>query len=302
MAARIVVAGSFNADLVTYLARFPQPGETLHGRRFTTGPGGKGSNQAVAAARLGAHTTYIGCIGRDTLAEIGISLWQKEGIDFSHVARIETESTGVAVIFVDDAGQNIIAVTMGANGKLSPSDIDAAEAAIAGADFLVTQLETPLETVQHTLMVARKHSIPTMLNPAPAMQLPRDVLALADYLTPNEYELSVLVGNLPVEEAARSLLLSEQQTVIVTLGEKGARWFKRGSEGHVPAYRVAAVDTVGAGDAFNGGLAVALAEGSSLEAALKFANAVGAVSVTKYGAASSMPYRHAVETLLSQQG
>jgi ribokinase len=300
MPSKIVVVGSFNADLVTYLQRLPSPGETVHGHRFTTGPGGKGSNQAVAAARLGSQVTFIGRVGQDALAEIGLTLWKTQGIDSSCVERDADHATGVAVIFVEDSGQNVIVVTLGANDALSPADIDRAEAAIASADFLLTQLETNLDTVSHALKVARRHGVRTMLNPAPARELPADLLANVDYLTPNEHELAIMGGRGAVEDAARSLLQRDDQTLIVTLGAKGAQWITRSGSGIVPAYPVDVVDTVGAGDAFCAGLAVALAEGKPLEEALRFANATGAMSVTRPGAASSMPQRQEVDAFLER--
>ncbi len=300
MAAKIVVVGSFNADLVTYLTRLPTPGETVSGKRFTTGPGGKGSNQAVAAARLGAQVTFIGRIGQDTLAEIGLALWKNEGIDARYVQRDGQLATGVAVIFVEDSGQNEIVVTLGANDALSPADITSAEAAIASADFLLAQLETNLDTVAHALRLARQHGVRTMLNPAPAQPLPPALLADVSYLTPNEHELALLAGQMPVPQAAAALLQTDDQTVIVTLGAEGAQWVTRAGSGRNAAYPVEVVDTVGAGDAFCAGLAVALAEGKPLAQALTFASAAGAVSVTRHGAASSMPYRHEVDAFLER--
>ncbi len=302
MPVKIVVLGSFNADLVTYLSRLPTPGETVSGNRFTTGPGGKGSNQAVAAARLGAQVTFIGRVGQDTLAEIGLSLWAAEGIDTTHLQRDPQLATGVAVIFVDADGQNEIVVTLGANNAISLADIDQAEATIASADFLLTQLESNLDAVALALSVARRHHVPTMLNPAPARPLPADLLANVDYLTPNEHEVLLLAGEPNVETAAAALLQTGVQTVVVTQGAAGSRWLTRAGSGQVPAYPVKVVDTVGAGDAFCAGLAVALAEGKPIAAALTFANAVGAVSATRPGAASSMPTRRHVDALLNSTG
>lgn len=300
MPVKIVVLGSFNADLVTYLQRLPTPGETVSGTRFTTGPGGKGSNQAVAAARLGAQVTFIGRVGQDTLADIGLSLWNAEGIDSSYVQRDPQLATGVAVIFVEAGGQNEIVVTLGSNGALSPADVDRAEATIASADFLMVQLETNLDTVAYALGVARRHHVRTMLNPAPAQPLPAALLANVDYLTPNEHELTLIAGEQDPAKAQAALLQAGAQTVVVTLGEAGARWVTADGSGQVPTYAVNVVDTVGAGDAFCAGFAVALAEGKTIEAALAFANAVGALSVTKPGAASSMPYRGDVDAFLNR--
>jgi ribokinase len=300
MAGKIVVVGSFNADLVTYMPRLPLPGETLSGTRFVTGPGGKGSNQAVAAARLGAEVIFIGRVGKDTLSEMAFNLWKQEGIDTSYVMRDAQTATGVATIFVEEAGQNVIVVTLGANLTVSKADIDAAVDAIAQADVLITQLEIDRETAAYALQVARQHGVKTILNPAPAVQLPSEMTQLADFLTPNESELLILSGNTQMDDAASSVLQSEQQTLIVTLGKEGARWVQKSGTGVIPAYKVDAVDTVGAGDAFNAGVAVALSERKTLTDAIRFANAVAALCVTKHGAAASMPYRHEVDDFLSK--
>lgn len=302
MSARIVVLGSFNADLVSYMARMPQQGETVMGERFVTGPGGKGSNQAVAAARLGAQVTFIARVGQDTLAEIGLTLWRNEGIDTSYISRDAEASTGVAAIFVDQDGHNVIVVTLGANGELRPAHVDDAEEAIASADLLLTQLETPLETVGAALKLARKHGVRTILNPAPAQPLDSSVLQYVDILTPNEHELALVTGQTETAAATQQAFASGVKTLIVTLGKQGASW--KGADGTgslVPAYTVEAMDTVGAGDAFNGALAVGLAEGKTLQDAVRFANAAAAVSVTRAGAAASMGHRAEVEALIAAQ-
>lgn len=301
MAPKIVVVGSFNTDLTSYMERMPRPGETVNGRRFVTGPGGKGSNQAVAAARLGAEVTFVGRVGQDVFAELALNTWKKEGINTDFVVRDPEHSTGVAPIFVDDSGENSIVVVLGANLAMQPSDIDAAAHVIAEADILLTQLEINYDIVAYALKVAKEKGVRTILNPAPAGTLPRDVLALADFMTPNETELEVLSGtsHLPVEEAARSLLVTDDQTVIVTLGAQGARYVRKQESVRIPGFQVDVVDTTGAGDAFNGGLAVALAEGLSLQDAIRFANATAALCVTRPGTAPSMPYRSEVEALLA---
>ncbi|NWF69751.1 MAG: ribokinase [Chloroflexi bacterium] len=299
MSAKIVVVGSFNADLVTYLPRLPKPGETLSGKRFVTGPGGKGSNQAVAAARLGAQVTFIGRVGKDTLSEMAYSLWRQENIQTQHVRQDEVHSTGVAIILVEESGENVIVVTLGANLAISRSDIDLAAETIAHANVLMTQLEIDHEIAAYALQTARAKGVRTILNPAPAVKLPPQVTALADFITPNETELLIVAGEKDAGQAAAALLQSEQQTVVMTLGERGARWVNRTGSSIVPAYRVEAVDTVGAGDAFNAGLAVALAEGKTLPEAILFANAAAALCVTRHGAAASMPYRHEVETFIT---
>lgn len=301
MAPKIVVVGSFNTDLTSYMERMPRPGETVNGRRFVTGPGGKGSNQAVAAARLGAEVTFVGRVGQDVFAELALNTWKKEGINTDFVVHDPEHSTGVAPIFVDDSGENSIVVVLGANLAMQPSDVDAAAHIIAEADILLTQLEINYDIVAYALKVAKEKGVRTILNPAPAGTLPRDVLALADFMTPNETELEVLSGtsHLPVEEAARSLLVTDDQTVIVTLGAQGARYVRKHESVRIPGFQVDVVDTTGAGDAFNGGLAVALAEGLSLQDAIRFANATAALCVTRPGTAPSMPYRNEVEALLA---
>lgn len=296
MTAKIVVVGSFNMDLTTYMERLPKPGETVHGRRFVTGPGGKGSNQAVAAARLGADVTFVGRVGRDSFGDTALKTWDEEGINTDYVVRDADNATGVAPIFVEDSGENAIVVALGANLALSPADVDAACEAIARADVLVVQLEIDLGTVTHALKAARQQSVRTILNPAPAATLSAGTLALADYLTPNETELQTLFGSVP--DDLRQLVKHEHQTLIMTAGARGALWATQKDSGEVPTYPVEVVDTTGAGDAFNAGLAVALAEGKELEDAIAFANATAALCVTRPGTAPSMPSRDEVDALL----
>lgn len=300
MAPKIVVVGSFNTDLTAYTERMPRPGETVIGQKFVTGPGGKGSNQAVAAARLGADVTFIGRIGQDVFAEIGLGLWKQEGINTDYVIRDPKNATGVAPIWVDSSGENMIIVVPGANLAVSLQDIDAAEGLIAQADIVISQLEINLDALTYALQIARKHGVRTILNPAPAASISHDLVALADYLTPNETELEVLAGQdgSNIEEAARSLMTTDTQTVVVTLGAQGAQWVNKNDTEVIPTFPVEVVDTTGAGDAFNGGFAVALAEGKRLEEAVRFGNATAALSVTKHGTAPSMPYRDQVEALL----
>jgi ribokinase len=303
MPARIVVVGSFNADLTAYMQRMPRPGETVHGHKFVIGPGGKGSNQAVAAARLGAQVTFVGRVGQDVFSEVALRMWEQEKISTRYVIRDAENSTGVAPIFVDDSGENSIVVVLGANLAVSTVDIDAAADVIAQADVVVTQLEINYDATAYALKVAKARGIRTILNPAPAGQVTPDVLALAGYITPNETELETLAGKpgAPVEDAARSLLTTAEQTVIVTLGAQGAQSVRKDGSIHVPTYKVDVVDTTGAGDAFNGGLAVALAEGRNLRDAIAFANATAALCVTRPGTAPSMPQRHEVDTLIASQ-
>ncbi|MCY4526706.1 MAG: ribokinase [Anaerolineaceae bacterium] len=297
MSATIVVVGSFNLDMITTMERLPQPGETVQGRRFSTGPGGKGSNQAVAAARLGAEVSFVGRIGHDPWGDVALACWQEEGINTDHVGRDAELATGVAPIWVDDDGENAIVCALGANLALTTEHVDAAADRIAAADILVLQLEVPLDTVAHTLKLAQKLDVPCILNPAPAQTLMPEMLALASWLTPNETELATLYGETP--EDLRPLVTHGGQTLIQTMGAAGARWATQSGTGQVPAFEVEALDTTGAGDAFNGGLAVALAEGRELEDALRLANAVAALSVTRPGTAPAMPGRAGVEALLA---
>lgn len=301
MKAKIVVIGSFNADLTSYMERMPRPGETVHGRSFVIGPGGKGSNQAVAAARLGAEVTFVGRIGQDVFAPYALNMWQEEGINTRYVVQDPEHATGVAPIFVDDSGENSIVVVLGANLAVSRVDVDAAAEAIAEADILLVQLEIDYDTVGYALKVGKEFGVCTILNPAPAGKLSLDAVRLADYLTPNETELEALAGmtDASLEEAAASLLTTDEQTIVMTLGAQGAQYLRQDGTGRIPSYQVDVVDTTGAGDAFNGGLAVALAEGKKLNDAIAFANATAALCVTKLGTAPSMPTRAEVEALLT---
>ena len=302
MTAKIVVVGSFNADLTSYMHRMPKPGETVHGREFMIGPGGKGSNQAVAAARLGAEVTFIGRIGTDIFAPYARELWKRDGINVEYVAEDPDYSTGVATIFVDESGENSIVVTLGANLNISKEDIDLAKNAIAQADLLLTQLEIDYDTVSYALRVAKELGVRTILNPAPVGQLATDALVNADILTPNETELEILssMSGAPIEESARSLVTIKDQAIIVTLGSNGALCVQKDQLFSVPTYDGDVVDTTGAGDAFNGALAVAIAEGVELKNAIEFANAAAALCVTKPGAAKSMPTRSEVHNLLNR--
>jgi len=302
MTAKIVVVGSFNMDLTAYMERMPRPGETVGGHTFKTGPGGKGSNQAVAAARLGAEVTFIGRVGEDVFAQAALDFWKQEGINTEYVVRDPKNATGVAPIWVDDKGENSIVVVLGSNLAMTKTDIDRAVDVIAAADVVIVQLEINYDIVEYAMQVAKAKGVRTILNPAPAGKLAAEVIALADYLTPNETELEVLSGKTgDYGAAARSLLTREGQTAVVTLGSQGAMWLNAEGQGTIPTFKVKVVDTTGAGDAFNGGFAVALGEGKSLEEAIRFGNAVAGLSVTKRGTAPSMPTRPEVEDLLKSQ-
>jgi ribokinase len=294
MTARVTVVGSLNMDLVARAPRIPQPGETIIGDDFRTVPGGKGANQAVAAARLGAHVSMVGRVGRDAFADPLLNNLAAAGVDHTFVTQDPEAATGVALIVVDDAGQNSIVVASGANMRLSPADVEAAEVAIAAADALLLQLESPLETVTRAAEVARAHGVKVILNPAPARSLPGALLSLVDVLIPNESETALLTG-MPVgdqaeaEAAATALRGLGVGTVILTLGERGALLAREEKTELFPAFDVTSVDTTAAGDAFVGGFAVALAEGQSLAEAVRWGNAAGALATTKLGAQPSLP-------------
>lgn len=307
MSPKIVVVGSYNTDLISYMSHLPEIGETVMGSRFASLPGGKGSNQAVAAARLGAEVTFVARVGADIFAETGYGLWESEGINVGYITRDAHQTTGVANIYVNQDGANMIVVTPGANAALSPADVDAAAAVIRAADALLVQLEIPLVTVAHALKLAREAGVRTVLNPAPATALARAVLPLCDVVTPNRGEATILSsvsagpGRAALIQEAAALRVMGCAAAVLTLGADGAVWSRAEDSGKQDAFAVEVLDTVGAGDAFSGALTVALAEGQEMAAAVRFANAVAALACTAHGAASSMPQRGAVAALLAQQ-
>ena len=296
----ILVIGSLNADLVVRAPRFPEPGETLSGEDLAIIPGGKGANQAVAAARQGASVAMVGRVGDDPFGPMLIQNLQDNRVDTTHVQ--ETGSaTGTAIIIVASSGQNSIVLSSGANGRLTPADVESAP--FQDGDSLLLQLEIPLETVNHAAKVARRNGLRVILNPAPARQLPDSLLADVDILIPNESELHLLSGR-PVTDldsaksAARELLAKGAKTVIVTLGSNGALLVTDEIATHVPAFKVNVVDTTAAGDAFIGGLTAALLEGKPLEEAVRYGNASGALATTRFGAQPSLPTIDEVENVL----
>jgi ribokinase len=301
MKPKIVVVGSANTDLVIKVKHLPVPGETVLGGNYMTAQGGKGANQAVAAARLGADVTLVARLGQDAFGNESFAAYQAEGIDTNYIFRDDCAPSGVALIIVDQAGENIISVASGANSKLSPADILAAEAIIHEADCVVTQLEIPVETVQAVVDLAKRHGVRTILNPAPAALLPSELLAKVDVLTPNETEAVKLAGNhsqTHVREAVSMLTTKFRvKNIVMTMGKNGAMIAGFQPE-IVPAYKVDSVDTTGAGDAFNGGLAVALANGETLLSAVRFANAVAALSTTRPGAQPAMPVSKEVDDFI----
>jgi ribokinase len=264
--------------------------------------GGKGSNQAIACARLGAHTVFLAAVGDDAYGDAAVALLTREGVDTSLVRRIAGTPTGVGFIMVDDQGDNAIAVDLGANRLLSPADVDQAEDVIAGADVVLAQLEIPPETALHAAVVARRHGVRTILNPAPAQPLPVDGLRHVDIVTPNLTEAQVLSGlrSTDVATLAGALRGHGAGTVVLTLGEQGAWIIGEQGERAVPAYDVEAVDTTGAGDAFSAALAVALAEGAALDEAAAFACAAGAFSVQSLGTVPSYATRSQLEKFMQR--
>ncbi len=303
---RIVVVGSSNTDMVVKADRMPVPGETVVGGEFVMVPGGKGANQAVAAARMGAQVTMVARVGADMFGDSSLRNIQAAGVDTRCVVRDEEYPSGVALIIVDGTGQNSIVVAPGANRQLRPEDVDAAREAIEACDVVVLQLEAPLDAVYHAIRVARSCDKLVVLNPAPAP--PRDLdLRGVDFLTPNETEACQLLG-LPYSadfndlEVASQLMESRLQDgfVILTVGERGAVSASMAGRHRVPTHKVAAMDTTAAGDTFTGALATALGEERSVDEAIRFANAAAAISVTRMGAQPSIPTREEVEALLAR--
>ncbi|MBZ9897287.1 MULTISPECIES: ribokinase [unclassified Mesorhizobium] len=302
----IVILGVFVADTAYRAARQPRMGETILGTSFTLGPGGKGSNQAVAAGKLGADATFLTRLGVDAFADMAKRTWKDAGVK-NAVIDTPDSYTGAAYIFVEEGtGNNAIIVSPGAAMLISPDDIEANAALIRGAGVFVTQLEQPIEAALRALEIARGAGVTTILNPAPAARLPDRIYSLCDYLTPNETETEELTGMKvasvdDARAAAGKLLEKGAGAVIVTLGEKGALLHTRDRSEHVAAVSAGpVVETTGAGDAFNGGLAAALSRGMEPLQAVRFACAVAGISVTRPGTAPSMPDLHEVEALLAR--
>ncbi|HOW67530.1 MAG TPA: ribokinase [Candidatus Paceibacterota bacterium] len=300
---KIVVVGSSNTDMIIRLDRIPRPGETLLGGELVVAAGGKGANQAVGAARAGGQVTFIARVGQDMFGEKAIQGFVEDGINVDYVMRDRRAASGVALIFVAKDGENSIAVASGANGRLSPADIRKAKTAFSGAQVLVMQLETPLETVQAAAEIAARSGVRVILNPAPARALPNTLLRKVTFLTPNETEAQLLTGIKvrdaeTASKAARILLGKGVGHVIVTLGAKGALLATPQETRMIAGFKVKPVDTTAAGDVFNGALAVALCESKPLAEAVRFANAAGALSVTVMGAQPSAPARGKIDALL----
>jgi len=302
----ISVLGIFVADLAFFAEKIPVEGETVIGNKYIIGPGGKGSNQAVAAAKAGAKTYFISKIGDDQFGEMAKTVYDQSGVDYSNVIISKEDSTGAAGILINEtSGANAINVVPGAAGSLTTEDIDAANDVIINSSIFLTQLEVPKEVVFYALKKAHHHGVTTILNPAPAATVDKDIFSLIDYFTPNETEAS-FYANHPVEttedakQAANKFLQMGIKNVIITLGEKGAYFSNKNESIVVPATNLKSpvVDTTGAGDAFNAGLSVALAEGKNIKETLVFANTTAGLSTTKIGTANSMPNRDEIEKSL----
>ena len=303
---KIVVVGSSNMDLVVKSPRIPAVGETMLGGDFIMTPGGKGANQAVAAAKLGAQVFFVAKLGDDIFGTQSLASLKKEGVNTKYVAQTKQAPSGAALIMVDEKGNNSIVVAPGANQKLSPADVKKAESDIASCGAVVAQLEVPMQTVEYAAQLASSFDVPFILDPAPAQKLKPALLKMVDVLKPNETEAQILTGIEVTDEksarmAAENLLGSAVTAVILTMGAKGFLLATKNQTEFVPAIKVDAVDATAAGDAFTGALAFGLAQGQELREAALFANCVAALSVTKMGAQSSLPAKQEVESFTRQE-
>ncbi len=303
----VVVVGSSNTDLVVNASRIPRAGETVLGSGFLMAQGGKGANQAVAAARLGAHVTLVGRVGKDAFGKEAIRKLKRARVNTDFMVVDKTAATGVALIVVDHTGENAIAVAPGANHQLSVADVDAAGEQIQNADVLLLQLETRLDTVRHAATLASESGVPVILNPAPAQPLDADLLKTVSVLTPNQGEAEVLgrpfgSGNDSLRTVGKQLRNAGARNVVITLGGQGALLVTDALTEQVAAPKVEPVDTTGAGDAFNGALAVATAGGQTLAQAVRFASLAGALTVTRRGAQPALPTRAELEAFRDRVG
>jgi ribokinase len=304
---RIVIVGSYATGLTMRVSRLPGPGETLLAKGYRVDFGGKGSNQAVACARLGANVSFIAKIGRDDFGEMALDLHRREKVDIDSVIQVPDQPTGVGFIIVDAQGNNCITIDPGANDLLTGEEVSQGLKTLTPEAVVLTQLEIPVEAAGAAMARGRERRALTILNPAPARTLPDTVLRLVDVLTPNQSEAKVLVGHSPdaalePEAAARDLLRRGVKQVVITLGEKGAFVATVNSSLHIPAIKVSAEDTTGAGDSFNAGLAVALSRGEKLEDAVRFAVVTGGLAVTREGVVPSLPTRNEVLHFYRHQG
>ncbi|WP_332399771.1 ribokinase [Vibrio metschnikovii] len=302
---QLVVLGSVNADHVLQVPTFPRPGETLHGRNYQVIPGGKGANQAVAAARLKADIGFIACVGDDPFGIESCERFKRDGMDIRGVKVQADCPTGIAMIQVSDRGENSICLSAEANDRLTAEAIEDDLPSIRAASYLLMQLETPIDGIIKAAQVAKQAKTKVVLNPAPARELPSSLLSCVDVITPNETEAQVLTGitvtdDATAQQAATVLHQQGIEIVIITLGAKGV-WLSENGRGQlIPGFRVSATDTTAAGDTFNGAFVTGLLENMSLESAIKFAHAAAAISVTRFGAQTSIPTRQEVDEFLAQ--
>jgi ribokinase len=300
---KIVVVGSANTDFVLQVPELPSKGQTVLGNQFTIVKGGKGANQAVAAARLGADVTFVARLGRDSFGNEAISAYRQDGIRTDFIIQDPEMHSGVALILVNPKGENTVSVGPGANSRLTAEDVVAAAAAIQDADCLLVQLEIPVEAVRAALEIAHRHHVRTILNPAPARKLAPEILQLVDTLTPNETEAAILAGQDPSAVETGSLphlaSLLGVPNLVVTLGSKGACILQAGQMDFISPFSITPVDTTASGDAFNGALAVSLAAGQGMPQAVRFANAAGAITATRLGAQPSLPTRKELDQFIA---
>ncbi|HBL7241468.1 ribokinase [Serratia liquefaciens] len=303
---KLVVLGSINADHILNIEQFPRPGETVIGKQYKVAFGGKGANQAVAAGRSGADIAFIACVGADDIGERVRQQLASDRIDTQPIEAIADSTTGVALIFVNAEGENVIGIDAGANAAVTPDYLARYQQKVIDADALLMQLESPLETVIAAASLAKQHQTQVILNPAPARELPDDLLATIDMITPNETEAQRLTGiavndDNDAARAAQALHDKGIATVIITLGSRGVWLSENGNGKLVPGFKVKAVDTIAAGDTFNGALVTALLEGKIMADAVRFAHAAAAIAVTRPGAQPSVPWREEIDAFLQQQ-
>jgi len=299
--AKILVVGSINMDLVVRVPHTPNPGETILGEKFETFPGGKGANQAVAASRMGGEVALVGRVGNDDFGDRLIQGLVENQIKTTFIIKDSEAPTGIAMITVAADGENMIVVASGANSEVSAEDVNNTRELMREADLLLVQLECPLETVSGAIDLAKAYEVPVVLNPAPAQPLSKALLEKVDYLTPNETELTLLGGEKDVESGIKKLRRMGVRNLVLTMGANGARVVNDEVDQHIPAYEITVVDTTAAGDAFNGALAVVLAEGKPLLEAVRWGVAAGSLATAKHGAQPSLPTRDEVEVFLRSQ-